>query len=40
MTLVIHNSEQMVAENHNCVFVDNFGKGLVLPIVIKPQTAK
>lgn len=40
MSLVITTTPDVVGERHDYVFVDNFGKGLMLPIVIKPQSPK
>jgi hypothetical protein len=40
MTLVIHTTSDVVGERHEYVLMDNFAKGLVLPIVIKPKAEK
>lgn len=37
MTLVITTTDDVIPQKHNYVFADNFGKGLVLPVVIKPK---
>ncbi|OOR92371.1 hypothetical protein B0181_01755 [Moraxella caviae] len=37
MSLVITTTADVVGETHEYVFADNFGKGLVLPIVIAPK---
>lgn len=37
MSLVIHTTPDVVGERHEYVLVDNFAKGLVLPIIIKPK---
>lgn len=38
MSLVITTKDSVVAETHEYVFADTFGKGLVLPIIITPQS--
>lgn len=37
MTLVITTTPNVVSERHDYVFADNFGRGLVLPVVIEPK---
>lgn len=37
-TLVIHTKAGVVSEQHDYVFADKFGEGLVLPIEIRPKT--
>lgn len=37
MTLVITTTPNVVGERHDYVFADNFGRGLVLPVVIEPK---
>lgn len=40
MSLIINTTADVVGERHDYVFADTFGRGLVLPIVINPQSAK
>lgn len=40
MTLIISTTPDVVADSFDYVFADNFGKGLVLPVVIKPAPPK
>lgn len=40
MTLIITTTPDVEADRFDYVFVDNFGQGLVLPVVIEPQTKK
>lgn len=40
MTLIIHTTADVVGERHDYVFADTFGKGLVLPVIIKPTPPK
>lgn len=40
MTLVITTTPDVVADKVEYVFADNFGRGLVLPVVIEPMTDK
>lgn len=36
MKLIIHTKDNVVADEHEYVFADKFGEGLVLPIEIRP----
>lgn len=40
MTLIIHATPDVVADKAEYVFADNFGQGLVLPVVIEPTPPK
>lgn len=37
MSLVINTTNDVIPQKHDYVFADNFGKGLVLPVVIEPK---